>query len=262
MNSDFSGMKKYFLSNVISTIETRRTDICDAKPITSEQQVNCKQEKRKISAPHVSAPHVSAPHVSAPHVSAPHVPIATDSLFWCFYRIAFGEIAYDMAQSHASKTRMDTLINLSQKVLSEKALLRANKLSAQEVSASLSSLKFTTSDFAGACLSSNISATLIMGNRYLILGDACDGEHHVVMFDSKVNSWVTEQMNDQTMRKKLLTNKLSVLSIDKPLNAVSSYTKDDLEKIVAELGIYITNQGSKKTTKKMMYEAIVTYALQ
>ena len=249
MNSDFSAMKKYFLSSVVSTIDTRGNDVCEKykEKTTSSEQLNCKEEKRKSVAP---------------HVSAPHVPTATDSLFWCFYHIAFGEIAYDMAQSHASKTRMDTLINLSQKVLTEKALLRANKLSAQEVSASLSSLKFTTSDFAGACLSSNISATLIMGNRYLILGDACDGEHHVVMFDPKVNSWVTEPITDSNMRKKLLTNKLSVLSIDKPLNAVTSYSKDDLEKIVAELGIYITNVGSKKITKKMMYEAIVTYALQ
>ena len=75
---------------------------------------------------------------------------------------------------------------------------------------------------------------------------------------------VEEQLTHMiaTVGENMALRRMSVLSIDKPLNAVSSYTKDDLEKIVAELGIYITNQGSKKTTKKMMYEAIVTYALQ
>jgi len=171
-----------------------------------------------------------------------------DSLFWCFFIILKGEQEYEI--NHSFQREKEFKIESIEKLREIKSELKAFKLRLTEIENELLyEKKITIKTLVALCLLHKTNIMYIWKRNYFEIINNPDEKMHIIMNENIIS----EDTNSEKIhyyREKYLC----IENINKPLKAITSYTRDELLSIVDKLEI---KDISAKKTKKEMYEKIV-----
>lgn len=187
-------------------------------------------------------------------------PREKDTLFWCFYIAAHGEVAYELLDNKNIITEKKIKFELIDKIRKNKVLLKQYKFG------TLSHIENYLANENKIDLKTFLSLSVIENMNILYLKNKTCYQHlmndtndlHVFChLENNCFSYyksTLEEMKDKINGLYLMDN------IEKPLKSISAYKVDDLVQISNKLGINIMSNNSKKTkTKNELYESIVLY---
>jgi len=196
--------------------------------------------------------------------SSMYFPNQQDSLFWCYYIIANGDVQYEMLQNKNFLLAKQMKIELVDKIRKFKHIVKMYKF--DTLTAIESNLAndntINSKTFCTLCAIENINIIYIRKNTYfeLLLNDT-DIIYIVkeVEGQSKYVSKYGFEVATKEMLKSIDESLYKIESINKPIKCESAYKVQDLIDICCKLGIELNNNDGKKKTKKEMYELIIQY---
>lgn len=177
--------------------------------------------------------------------------IDSDKLFWSLYIIIFGDIKYELDNSF--KVEKEFKIECIEKLRKIKSELKAIKIRLNEVENNLLNEKYIS-------IKSVIALTIL---HKLNLFYIWDSKYYEIINDSESNINCIIKDNDnyklnldlnEKDRDFYKNNFFNVENIEKPLKAITAYTKDELIDFCKKLQI---NDIGNKSTKKSLYELIL-----
>ena len=176
-----------------------------------------------------------------------------DSLFWCFFIILKGEQEYEI--NHSFQREKEFKIESIEKLRAIKSELKAFKLRLTEIENELLyEKKITIKTLVALCLLHKTNIMYIWKRNYFEIINNPDKTLNIIM-NEKGENIISEDTNPEKIqyyREKYWC----IENINKPLKAITSYTRDELITIVDKLEI---KDISAKKTKKEMYEKIVGF---
>jgi len=176
-----------------------------------------------------------------------------DSLFWCFFIILKGEQEYEI--NHSFQREKEFKIESIEKLRAIKSELKAFKLRLTEIENELLyEKKITIKTLVALCLLHKTNIMYIWKRNYFEIINNPDKIMNIIM-NEKGENIISEDTNPEKIqyyREKYWC----IENINKPLKAITSYTRDELITIVDKLEI---KDISVKKTKKEMYEKIVGF---
>jgi hypothetical protein len=186
-------------------------------------------------------------------------PREKDSLFWCFYIMKHGDIAYESLLHRNMILEKKLKIEYIERLRLDKDLVKPYKF------ASLSHIENklandTTIDlptFLSLCVLENINVVFVKNRTYveLTMNDTLDF-YIVYCFDNYKYGYEIDT-NDTIDQIKERFFRLD--NITKPIKSISSYKVSELVDMCTRLEIDINNTENKCKTKNELYEAIVKY---
>jgi len=187
-------------------------------------------------------------------------PKEKDTLFWCFYIAAYGDVAYELLENKNIITEKKIKFDLIDKIRKNKTLVKQYKF------ATLSHIENSLANENKIDLKTFLSLSVIENMNILYLKNKTCYQHlmndnndlHVFChLENNCFSYyksTLDEMKDKVNGLYLMDN------IEKPLKSISAYKVDDLIQISNKLGINVMSNNSKKTkTKNELYESIVLY---
>jgi hypothetical protein len=187
-------------------------------------------------------------------------PKEKDTLFWCFYIAAYGEVPYELLDNKNIVTEKKIKFELIDKIRKNKALIKQYKF------ATLSHIENYLANETKIDLKTFLSLSIVENMNILYLKNKTCYQH--LMNDTK-DLYVFRHLENNCFsfykstldEMKEITDSLYMMdNIEKPLKSISAYKVDDLVKISNKLGInIISNNGKKVKTKNELYESIVLY---
>jgi hypothetical protein len=193
------------------------------------------------------------------------IPVEQDSLFWCYFIIKNGDIAYETIYSKNDLVAKQLKIDLVNLVRKNKDIVKMYKLDTIiSIESNLANDNFLNSKtFLTLCAIENVNVIYVSKKTYfeLMMNDT-DIVYIVYEKPSKskyYNKYGYELGNK--MKIEHIKNTLyKVDKIDKPIRALSYYKVEELVSICSKLAIETTNLNTGKTkSKKDLYESIIQY---
>ena len=190
------------------------------------------------------------------------IPFQKDKLFWCFYIILKGYDEYEMNRSTFFTIEKQIKIEAVEKLKTIKDKLKELKLKRTDLEDELVNKQvITTKGLYALCLIHNVSITYIYGRKYCELFSSENGKQGIIVKNDKNEDtlrWSSNENNDNKDSideyiKKIQDEYWLIENIQKPLNAPSSYSSNDLHVIT------IVNDKIKSKTKKQLYEEILEH---
>ena len=224
------------------------------------------------TSPSKTSPSKSSPSKTSPSKSSPsNIVIKTppshsvargvrgsppiDTLFWSFFTILKGEQEYEI--NHSFQREKEFKIESIEKLRAIKSELKALKLRLTEIENELlNEKKITIKTLVALCLLYKINIMYIWNHKYFEIINNANEKMNIIMNEKGENK-ISEDISNEKMqyyREKYLC----IENINKPLKAITSYTRDELITIVEKLEI---KDISAKKTKKEMYEKIMGFIL-
>ena len=186
-------------------------------------------------------------------------PREKDSLFWCFYIMKHGDIAYESLLHRNMILEKKLKIEYVERLRLDKDLVKPYKF------ASLSHIENKLANdatidlptFLTLCVLENINVVFVKNRTYveLTMNDTPDF-YIVYCFDNYKYGYEIDT-NDMIVQIKEKFFRLD--NITKPIKSISSYKVGELVDMCTRLGIDINNADNKSKTKNELYEAIVKY---
>jgi hypothetical protein len=189
-------------------------------------------------------------------------PRQTDTLFWCFYLIKYGEAAYEticIEKQHFIKEK-DEKFKYIDIIRKHKDILKANKIRPlSDVEDDLANKdKITLKTFLALCLIEKLNVIII--NKRKIF-ESINSDSEVVFLVNKVLEQDKYYIDLAVTNEKIAIYRkeyYNLESFEPSLKAMSSYKLDELYELATKLGVeLITPTDKKKLCKKDIYEQLV-----
>jgi len=176
-------------------------------------------------------------------------PNEIDNLFWCFYYIVQGDKDFFIDTSF--KTEKAFKIECVEKLKKIKAELKSLKISLPEVENELVNEKkigYVTLVALALLFKKNI---FFVKKRYYFEYINNSEESINFIIEDKNKFFISDNKNENYMRQ----HYLCITNLQKPIKAVTSYSKTELENIASKLDIHL----KEGCLKKDLYQAIIEY---
>jgi hypothetical protein len=191
-------------------------------------------------------------------------PYQTDSLFWCFYILLNGYDAYETVNNHfvvenEEKIKMIELLRTSKKIIKEQ------KWGSSENDISLIGQPISITTFATLCGLHKLKVFFVDEiNRTFCAGqseDQGEGEEFVhVLYKSATSlRFECERNVSKACLMESCAGYYQILSIHKPINAISSYTIKELTEMCKILSldyVLVKDNLGKPLSKQHLYQAL------
>jgi hypothetical protein len=221
-----------------------------------------------LALPAMASPILALPILAAPTKqknAKPFVPFQKDKLFWCFYIILHGYEEYEMNRSNSFSIEKQIKIETVEKLKTVKDQLKELKLKRTELEDELvNKHMITTKGLCALCLVHNVSITYVYGRKYCEIAPAQPTTKGIIMQNEKKEDslkWTSNEMNTNAdFLTQIRADYWFIENIQKPLNAPSAYTLNELQEIANKLQIATHNQVNEKSkakTKTALYEEIL-----
>jgi hypothetical protein len=178
-------------------------------------------------------------------------PLTTDKLFWCFFIILNGEHEYEIDNSF--KREKEIKIESIEKLRKIKSELKALKLRLNAIENELlNEKKISIKSLVALCLLYKKNVMYVWNRKYFEIINNADEPINII-----INENGEDKISDDISVTKInyyKDNYWLIENIEKPLKAMTGYTKDELFIITQKLDI---KEITIKKTKKEMYEKIL-----
>ena len=178
-------------------------------------------------------------------------PPTTDKLFWCFFIILKGEHEYEIDNSF--KREKEFKIECIEKLRSIKSELKALKLRLNAIENDLlNENKISIKSLVALCLLYKKNVLYVWNRKYFEIINNPEETINII-----INENGEDTISNDTSATKInyyKDNYWLIENIEKPLKAMTGYTKDELFIITQKLDI---KDVTIKSTKKAMYEKIL-----
>jgi hypothetical protein len=196
-----------------------------------------------------------------------YTPVKKDTLFWCFYIIKNGMENFNMIDNQHFIIEKNAKISAIELLREKKDLLKSHKIkSLSEIETDLTnSSEISIKTFFALVIIYGLNVLYIKNNAYYeFLSDEISGDEttviHVIKWTNKKYAYECIQSPIKVVEYRAKYYKMG--SIDKPVQAITSYKINELLELSKKLGIDFQSLYSiKKPTKKDIYDAIVAYFL-
>ena len=188
------------------------------------------------------------------------VPNEKDKLFWCFYIIKYGIIAYEMVENKNIVFEKKIKIEYVEKIRQNKKIIKQYKLSplTQLEDNLVNDDKLNIHTFLSLCVLENINILFVKKNTCYEMNMNDSNELFIL---HSLNNKVFGYEESTTVNSENIRNSLfKIDNIDKPLKCIASYKLADLIDIANKLVIeLVSEQTNKNKTKQQLYEEIINY---
>ena len=175
----------------------------------------------------------------------------TDKLFWCFFIILNGE--HDFEIDHSFKREKDIKIQTIEQLRPIKSELKAFKLRLNEIEDELLNCKkITIKSLIAFTLLHKINIIYVWNRKYFEIINDSEKKINVIINDG-VNDSIFSDVTDEKINY-YRNNYWLIENVDKPIKAMTGYSKEELFTIINKLEI---KDITMKMTKKVMYEKIL-----
>jgi hypothetical protein len=193
------------------------------------------------------------------------IPKEPDTLFWCYYIIAFGETSYEMMNVKNFLVAKQMKINYVSKIRTNKQLIKLHKFdSIANIENNLAHDNcINIKSIMTLCAIDKINVIFIKRNTYYELL-ANDSEPIYIIREIEDNSKYSKkygfEIANLSLIEEIRSNLYKVITLDNPLKALSSYKLQELIDICNKLTISIKNTNTgKNKTKNELYELLIQY---
>ena len=192
------------------------------------------------------------------------IPKEQESLFWCYYIISFGDSSYEMINHRNSLVAKQMKISLVSKIRSNKQVVKTYKFDTiTNIESNLANdNNINIKSVMSLCAIDKINIIFISRKTY----------YELLMNDTKPIYIIKEVDNQSKYTKKygfeianydsleeIRSTLYKVVTLEKPIKALSSYKLQDLIDICNKLAIEIKHKDTGKKSKNDLYEAIIQY---
>jgi len=175
----------------------------------------------------------------------------TDKLFWCFFVILNGDHEFQLDNSY--KREKEFKIESIEKLRIIKPQVKALKLRLTEIEDELLNYKkITIKSLLALCLLYNINLIYVWNRKYFEVINDPSKKMNVIINDG-TNDNINDNLSDEKI-KYYRNNYWLIENVEKPIKAMTSYSKEELFIIINKLEI---KDITMKSTKKVMYEKIL-----
>jgi len=175
----------------------------------------------------------------------------TDKLFWCFFIILNGEHEFEI--DHSFKREKDIKIQTIEQLRPIKSELKAFKLRLNEIEDELLNCKkITIKSLIAFTLLHKINIIYVWNRKYFEIINDSEKKINVIINDG-VNDYIFSDVTDEKINY-YRNNYWLIENVDKPIKAMTGYSKEELFTIINKLEI---KDITMKMTKKVMYEKIL-----
>jgi hypothetical protein len=193
------------------------------------------------------------------------IPKEKDTLFWCFFLMKYGDIAYESSPKHIVEEKR-IKIEYVDKMRDKKALLKKYKISTltNVENQLVNEFKIDISTFFSLCLIENINIFYIHNKcfyEFMTEDDENTKTYIIKRLDQPIKYGMKElNMDVEKDLEKYRTSLFKMDKMDKPIKSISSYKLIELQDICQKLGLDIVDKESlKKKNKNELYESIIQY---
>jgi hypothetical protein len=198
-------------------------------------------------------------------------PKQKDSLFWSFYVMVHGDVAYEMLQPMNLVVEKKIKIEYIEKIRENKLLLKQHKYATliHIENQLLNEARIDIKTFFSLCVLENLNIFYIHKKTYyeLLMNDDMNtifilqqptkstqsikySQNHKYGFESETQKTVEQYKNEL----------FHIEHLEKPLKAISSYKLNELIDFCNRLGLETVHSESKKPKKKQeLYETLIQY---
>jgi hypothetical protein len=197
--------------------------------------------------------------IDAKPIHTSYTPNKSDSLFWCFYIIKYGFEKYNMIDNQHFIIERNEKIAAIELLREKKDLLKNHKIkSINGIESDLTnSSAISISTFFSLAIIYGLNVAYIKKNSYYeFVSDDCADSVHIIKPSAGSNKYSYELEQSQEQVQHYRENYYKMLSIDKPIQAMTAYKLDELLELSKKLGIELNMPTIKKPTKKQLYDAI------
>jgi hypothetical protein len=170
------------------------------------------------------------------------------SLFWCFYKIIYGDFNYFINKGF--KEEIKTKIKIVEEIRSKKIELKQNKIKITNIETELINNKdITVNSLHALSILYNINIIYIYNLCYydMIQND----DENIFLIIKKNNNYELIKDNNKKIDY-YKNNYYQITNLSKPIKAINNYSKEELVIYSKKLNIEIPN----KANKNIIYEKI------
>ena len=182
-------------------------------------------------------------------------PVDSDTLFWCFYLMRYGEEEYFYHQQGLYAESGRRKAELVQELRMNKSTLKAYKVKLTDVEWELVTPHITRRAFIGLCAMSSLPVIFVQGRTFLRIGGDSSNKWNVIRNDKQ--GWYLQQDVASSDIDGMCEALYEVVDMEKPIKSCSGYTLSQLKDIAAKLGVSPYFVGEKKLTKLDWYQEIL-----
>jgi hypothetical protein len=192
-------------------------------------------------------------------------PNQNDTLFWCYFIIKNGDIAYETLNNKNALVAKQMKIDFVSVIRKNKDIVKTYKFDTiSNIESNLANdNSLSKKTFLTLCAIENINIIFINKKTYfeLLMNDT---DIIYVVHELSNNSNYNNKYGFEIARKENISNIKETLykieNIDKPIKGLSSYKVQDLIDICVKLAIEsINKETGKHKSKKDLYELIIQY---
>jgi len=199
--------------------------------------------------------------IQAKPLSTVFKPQERDSLFWCFYIMKHGDIAYESLLHRNMIIEKKIKIEYVERLRRDKDLVKPYKF------ASLSHIENKLANdatidlptFLILCVLENINVVFVKNRTYFDLAMNDGPDRYIVRCLDNYKSVFGYEVATNDSVAQINATFLKLDNITKPIKSISSYKVSELVDMCTRLGIDINNADNKSKTKNELYEAIIKY---
>lgn len=203
--------------------------------------------------------HCSKPkQQAARQISTMFRPREKDSLFWCFYIMVNGDVAYETLANRNMITEKKFKIEYVEKLRADKDRIKPYKFaSATHIESKLANdATIDIPTFLTLCVLENQNVIFVNKRTYYELTMNNDSDVFIVY---GIDNWKYGFETDVDKANNIRTTFLKLDNMAKPVKAISSYKVDELVEMCTRLSIETHTSANKPKSKMELYESIVKY---
>lgn len=193
------------------------------------------------------------------------IPKEQDSLFWCYYIISSGESNYEMINHRNSLVAKQMKINFVSKIRSNKQVVKTYKFDTiTNIESNLANdNNINIKSIMSLCAIDKINVIFVSRKTYyeLLMNDT-EPIYIIREIDNQskyVKKYGFEIGNPDSLEE-IRSTLYKVITLEKPIKALSSYKLQELIDICNKLAIEIKHKDTgKNKSKNDLYEAIIQY---
>jgi len=225
--------------------------------------------KVKVKAQEPVPAPVQTDKVSIPIIESVYRPPQKDSLFWCYYILVNGETAYETIGNRHFVVEKNEKIKLVELARTKKTTLKRHKIPLSYIENDLTNGEtISVITFLTICILCDKSLVYIddVNNTFLKVSKEEEVEEEgeggkalasvVVVYRSCISQrFECDTCEDASIIQTISKTHYELVSISKPIHAISSYKVPELLDICTKLRIATTN-SAKNLPKQFLYNAI------
>jgi hypothetical protein len=195
------------------------------------------------------------------------IPNQQDTLFWCFFIIKNGDIAYEILNNKNSLVSKQMKIDLVSTIRQNKEIVKIYKFDTiSNIESNLANdNNLNIKTFLTLCAIHNINIIFVSKKTYfeLLMNDS-NSIYIIRELSSNSNYYYKYGFEKTNIENDILTKIKDSLykidKIDKPIKSITYYKVEDLVNICNKLAIETSNKETgKQKSKKDLYELIIQY---